>query len=250
MASRKSRIILIETSASLCSVALAEDGVVLAVRESAGGREHAALTAPFVSEVLAELGLKVADCAAVCLSAGPGSYTGLRVGSSTAKGLCFGAGIPLISVSTPDIIVQKALAGGLVPDGCTAIVPMIDARRMEVYSAVYSPSGERLTEIAPVVVEGPSAFDTLTWREDLKGKREGLPFDAGGKILLVGDGALKCREVLADPDYVFVELVADAASMAPLAFKKLEAREFENTAYFEPFYLKDFVATVSRKKLW
>ena len=234
MASRKSRIILIETSASLCSVALAEDGVVLASRESAGGREHAALTAPFVAEVLEELGLKVADCAAVCLSAGPGSYTGLRVGSSTAKGLCFGAGIPLISVSTPDIIVAKALAGGLVPDGCTAIVPMIDARRMEVYSAVYSPAGERLTEIAPVVVEGPESFASLP----------------GGKILFVGDGAMKCREALGGLDASFVELVADAASMAPLAFKKLEAREFENTAYFEPFYLKDFVATVSRKKLF
>ena len=232
MASRKSRIILIETSASLCSVALAEEGNVLAYRESAGGREHAALTAPFVSEVLAECGLKVSDCAAVCVSAGPGSYTGLRVGSSTAKGLCFGAGIPLISVTTPDIVVAKAISGGLVPDGCTSIVPMIDARRMEVYSAIYSPAGERLTEIEPVVVD-ESAFPQLA-----------------GTVLFVGDGALKCREVLNRPGFVFAELVADAASMAPLAFKKLEAREFENTAYFEPFYLKDFVATVSRKQLW
>ena len=232
MASRKSRIILIETSASLCSVALAEDGIVVAYRESAGGREHAALTAPFVAEVLEERGLKVADCAAVCLSAGPGSYTGLRVGSSTAKGLCFGADLPLISLSTPDIIVSKAIAGGLVPEGCSAIVPMIDARRMEVYSAVYSPAGERLTEIAPVVVDSDS-FRELT-----------------GPVLLVGDGALKCREILNRPGFVFAEVLADAASMAPLAFKKLEARQFENTAYFEPFYLKDFVATVSRKQLW
>ena len=234
MASRKSRIILIETSASLCSVALAEDGEVVARRENAGGREHAALTAPFVREVLDERGLKVADCTAVCVSAGPGSYTGLRVGSSTAKGLCFGAGIPLISVATPDIVVAKAISGGLVPDGCTAIVPMIDARRMEVYSAVYSPAGGRLTEIAPVVVDGPESFASLPV----------------GKILFVGDGALKCREVLGGLDADFAEVVADAASMAPLAFKKLEAREFENTAYFEPLYLKDFVATVSRKKLF
>ena len=234
MESRKSRIILIETSASLCSVALAEEGVVTAYRESAGGREHAALTAPFVSEVLDERGLKVSDCCAVCVSAGPGSYTGLRVGSSTAKGLCFGAGIPLISVSTPDIVVAKAISGRLVPDGCTAIVPMIDARRMEVYSAVYSPSGERLTDIAPVVAEGPESFPDLP----------------EGKVLFVGDGALKCREALAGLDADFAELVADAASMAPLAFAKLKALAFENLAYFEPFYLKDFVATVSRKKLW
>ncbi|MBO4605429.1 MAG: tRNA (adenosine(37)-N6)-threonylcarbamoyltransferase complex dimerization subunit type 1 TsaB [Bacteroidales bacterium] len=232
MASRKSRIILIETSASLCSVALAEEGEVVAYRESAGGREHAALTAPFVAEVLEERGLKVADCAAVCLSAGPGSYTGLRVGSSTAKGLCFGAGIPLISLSTPDIIVSKAIAQGLVPAGCSAIVPMIDARRMEVYSAVYRPDGQRLTEIGPVVVDAESYTEL-----------EGI-------VLFAGDGALKCQDVLARPSFVFEEVIADAASMAPLAFKKLEARDFENTAYFEPFYLKDFVATVSRKKLW
>ena len=233
MASRKSRIILIETSASLCSVALAEEGRVIAYRESSDGRQHAALTALFVKEVLDEADLKVADCAAVAVSAGPGSYTGLRVGSSTAKGLCFGAGIPLISISTPDIIVAKALAGGLAPAGCTAIVPMIDARRMEVYSAVYSPAGERLSEIAPVVVEA----DTFASLSD-------------DKILFVGDGALKCREVLGALDADFVEVVADAASMAPLAFRKLEERDFADTAYFEPFYLKDFVATVSRKKLW
>lgn len=232
MASRKSRIILIETSASLCSVALAEEGRVITYRESSDGRQHAALTAPFVKEVLDEAGLKVADCAAVAVSAGPGSYTGLRVGSSTAKGLCFGAGIPLISLSTPDIIVSKSLAGGLVPAGCSAIVPMIDARRMEVYSAVYSPAGERLTEIAPVVVDSESFADLE------------------GTVLFVGDGALKCREVLDRPGFVFEEVFADAASMAPLAFRKLEERDFADTAYFEPFYLKDFVATVSRKKLW
>lgn len=233
MASPKSRIILIETSAALCSVALAEEGRVIAHRESAEGREHASLTAVFVKEVLDEAGLTVADCSAVAVSAGPGSYTGLRVGSSTAKGLCFGAGIPLIAVPTSDIIVSKAIAEGLVPEGCTAIVPMIDARRMEVYSAVYSPEGERKTEIAPVVVEGGS-FDDLP----------------EGAVLFAGDGALKCKDILGRPGFVFAEVIADAAAMAPLAQRRLESRRFENTAYFEPFYLKDFVATVSRKKLF
>ena len=232
MASRKSRIILIETSASLCSVALAEEGRVVAYRESTDGRQHAALTAPFVKEVLDEAGLKVADCSAVAVSAGPGSYTGLRVGSSTAKGLCFGAGIPLLAVSSLEVLVWQAIAEGLGPDGCRAIVPMIDARRMEVYSAVYSPAGERLSEIAPVVVDSDSFADLE------------------GTVLFAGDGALKCREVLGRPGFVFVEVVADAASMAPLAFRKLEERDFADTAYFEPFYLKDFVATVSRKKLF
>jgi len=230
MASKNSKIILIETSTSLCSAAICEDGVVTAYRESAGGREHASLTAVFVQQVLEERALHVRDCSAVCVSAGPGSYTGLRVGSSTAKGLCFGAGIPLISVSTPDILVWKAIGEGLVPEGCTAIVPMIDARRMEVYTAIYSPLGTRLTEVGPQVIDADS-FSSLR----------------GGKVLYIGDGAAKCEGIL---EGTFVQCCPDARSMAPLATKKFEAGEFENTAYFEPFYLKDFVATVSRKKLW
>ena len=134
MQQQKSRILLIETSTSLCSAALAEDGRVLAYRESSEPRAHAAMTAPYVKDVLDECGITVSDCSAVCVSSGPGSYTGLRVGVSTAKGLCFGAGIPLLSVDTMEILVAQAYAEGLVPDGCRYIVPMIDARRMEVYS--------------------------------------------------------------------------------------------------------------------
>ena len=162
------RIILIETSTSLCSVAVAEDGLIVSVRENAGTREHAALTAPYVKEMLDERGLKVSDCDAVCVSMGPGSYTGLRVGVSTAKGLCFGAGIPLLAVDTMEILYQQAIdtisGTGICPGGTLApekggdplsgedpsgayacpeggfryIVPMIDARRMEVYASVYS----------------------------------------------------------------------------------------------------------------
>jgi len=234
MASQNSRIILIETSTSLCSVALAEDGVITSHRESAGTREHASLTAPFVKEVLDERGLKVHDCAAVCVSAGPGSYTGLRVGSSTAKGLCFGAGIPLISVGTLEVLVSKAISEGLVPDGCSAIVPMVDARRMEVYSAVFTPDGNRVGEITPMIVEANSFERQLS----------------EGKVLFIGDGAGKCQDVITSANAVFVQCCPDAMSMAGPATKKLEAREFENTAYFEPFYLKEFVATVSKKKLF
>lgn len=111
------RIILIETSTSLCSVALLEDGQITASRRSDIPRAHASMTAPFVKEVLDERGLRVQDCSAVCLSMGPGSYTGLRVGSSTAKGLCFGAGIPLLAVGTLDVLVAQALQEGL-PEGC------------------------------------------------------------------------------------------------------------------------------------
>ena len=125
-------ILLIETATSLCSAALIQGEEITASRETGEPRAHASKTAVFVDEILKEKGLRAADLDAVCVSSGPGSYTGLRVGSSTAKGLCFGAGIPLLSVCTLDILVWQAIEGGLLPQGCKYIIPMIDARRMEV----------------------------------------------------------------------------------------------------------------------
>ena len=222
------------TAASLCSVALSEDGRITSERE-AGGRTHASLTAPFIKEVLESRGLRVKDCDAVCVSAGPGSYTGLRVGVSTAKGLCFGASLPLISAGTLDSLVAGALADGLVPEGCSRIIPLLDARRMEVYTATFSADGQRLTDTAPVVV------DEASFKEELS---------SGGKVLFIGDGASKCSGVITSPDAVFIPTVPKAAYMAPLAEKAFDEKRFEDTAYFEPFYLKDFIATVSRKKLF
>ena len=128
------RIILIETSTALCSTALAENGAIIAYRESSAPKAHASLTAVFIQEMLAEKGLTLEDCSAVCVSMGPGSYTGLRVGVSTAKGLCFGSGKPLIAAGTLDTLVAQALDSNA---GYRFIIPMIDARRMEVYSAVF-----------------------------------------------------------------------------------------------------------------
>ena len=136
------RIILIETSTSLCSVALAEDGAVTAYRESSAHKAHASLTAVFVQEVLQERGVTLSDCDAVCVSKGPGSYTGLRVGVSTAKGLCFGSGLPLIAVGTLDTLVTQA------EGEYKYIIPMIDARRMEVYACVFE-NGVQITETEP-----------------------------------------------------------------------------------------------------
>lgn len=139
------RIILIETSTALCSAAIAEAGAVTAYRESSAPKAHASLTAVFIQEMLQERGLTLADCDAVCVSMGPGSYTGLRVGVSTAKGLCFGSGKPLLAVGTLDTLVAQAQmadqVGNVIPDligDPRFIIPMIDARRMEVYSAVFS----------------------------------------------------------------------------------------------------------------
>lgn len=228
------RILLIETSTAQLSTALAEDGVVTAFRVCGEPRMQAALTAPSVKEILDEKELMVKDLDAVCVGKGPGSYTGLRVGVSTAKGLCFGAGIPLLSAGTLDVLVSEAHRLGVVPAGCRAIVPMVDARRMEVYAAVFTPDGRQLTETAPVIV-GPDSFaDRL----------------AEGPVLFIGDGALKCREVLPSPNAFFAEAFPTAMAMAPLAEDAYTQKRFEDVAYFEPFYLKDFVATVSRKKLF
>ena len=224
------RILLIETSTSVLSVALAVDGTVACERVCEEPRKQASLTAPLVKEVLDEAGLSARELDAVCVSSGPGSYTGLRVGVSTAKGVAFGAGIPLLSVGTLDILVS-----GVSGEGAPQfIVPMIDARRMEVYTAVYSAEGKRLTPVEAKVI-GPDAF-----REYLE----------QGEVLFVGDGALKCREVIQSPAARFQEAHPLARHMAAAAQKAFEEEKFENLAYFEPFYLKDFVATVSKKNLW
>ncbi len=228
-----SRIILIETSTSLCSVALEQDGKIIASRESDAPRAHAAMTAPFIGQVLEETGLTVKDCDAVCVSAGPGSYTGLRVGVSTAKGLCFAAGLPLLAVGTLDILARQAMEEGI-PENIRHIIPMVDARRMEVYTAIYSTDGKRLTEVEPKVVDGE------TFREVL----------SGGPAVFIGDGALKCMKAIASPESVFVQTCPKASAMASLAEEAFKAGEFKDCAYFEPFYLKQFIATTSKKKLF
>ena len=256
------RIILIETSTALCSVALAEDGTVTAYRESSAPKAHASLTAVFVQEVLAERGVTLADCDAVCVSMGPGSYTGLRVGVSTAKGLCFGAGKPLLAVGTLDTLVAQASSpaeaeanveprSGLYPreeasageDGATDmanveprpryIVPMIDARRMEVYAAVFE-NGKQITETAPAIIDETSYAEYLEQ----------------GPVLFIGDGAGKCADVIKHPNAHFCQCHPKASSMLQPALQALKEKRFEDVAYFEPFYLKEFVATVSKKKLF
>ena len=226
------RILLLETSTSTLSVALSADGKVIAERVCTEPRQQASLAAPLAKEVLDDAGLSVADCNAVCVSKGPGSYTGLRVGVSTAKGLCFGAGIPLLSVGTLEILANSVILSEA--KNLKYIIPMIDARRMEVYTAVFSPEGKQLTEVEAKVI-GPDSFAGEL---------------AEGPVLFIGDGALKCREVLTSPNAFFQEADPLASAMAPLAEAAWQEKRFEDLAYFEPFYLKDFIATVSRKKLF
>lgn len=228
------RIILIETSTALCSAALAENGEITYYKESDSLRSHASLTAVFVDEMLKERGLTLKEIDAVCVSMGPGSYTGLRVGVSTAKGLCFGARIPLLAVGTLDILVHQAIDEGLVPDGCKYIVPMVDARRMEVYSAVFTPDGKQVSETEAVIVDENSFSEQRT----------------EGPVLFIGDGAGKCAQVLGGEGMHFVQCCPKASAMLVPAISEYKEKRFRDVAYLEPFYLKEFVATVSSKKLF
>jgi tRNA threonylcarbamoyladenosine biosynthesis protein TsaB len=230
------RLILIETSTALCSAALAEDGVITSYRESSAPKAHASLTAVFIQEMLEEKGLTIADCDAVCVSKGPGSYTGLRVGVSTAKGLCFGSGKPLIAISTLDILVAQAQ----IPEDLKYIVPMVDARRMEVYAAVYEIAGQAGNDVRQITETAPAIIDENSYSDILE----------KGKVLFIGDGAGKCADVIKHPNATFVQCWPKASAMLEPAMKAYKEKRFEDVAYFEPFYLKEFVATVSKKKMW
>lgn len=262
------RLILIETSTALCSVALCEHGHIIAYRESDAMKAHASLTAAFVDEILKEKGLSLKDCDAVCVSMGPGSYTGLRVGVSTAKGLCFGAGLPLLAVGTLDTLVAQAFTQEtlecsksdgtkvMIPVGnFSHIVPMIDARRMEVYTGVFSRStpwqgsGQDLGR--PLQERQGTGFFQTTETEPLivtpESFREHL---AEGPVLFIGDGAGKCADVIKNENAFFLQCCPQASSMAAPATDAFLKKEFRDVAYFEPFYLKEFTATVSKKKLF
>lgn len=220
-------ILLIETSTEWCSVALLENGKVTASRITREPKQHASVTAPFAEQVLKERNLKASDCDAVAVSAGPGSYTGLRVGVSTAKGLCFGSGKPLIGVETLEVLVQRGLGRA------DFIVPMIDARRMEVYCAAFSGNGERISKTQPEVLDGTS-FSGLLEK---------------GTVLFIGDGAEKFSKICRSGNAVFEQCCPEAQYMAAPAAESFAKGNFGDVAYFEPFYLKEFVAGISKKSI-
>ncbi len=257
-----SKIVLIETSTALCSVALAENGNITAYRESSAPKAHASLTAVFVQEVLEERRVKLADCDAVCVSMGPGSYTGLRVGVSTAKGLCFGSGKPLLAVGTLDTLVAQAygeIAGQAGNDGYRFIIPMIDARRMEVYASVFASSAIQNTSsvipstssvIPSEVEESPSYIQITETAPAIIDSESFAEYLEQGPCLFIGDGAGKCADVIKHPNAHFCQCHPKASAMLVPAMTALQDGKFQDVAYFEPFYLKEFVATVSKKKLF
>lgn len=231
----KKYILLLETATDSCSVALSENSNIIAEKYINQPKAHASLLARYICDILEENNLTMEDCSAVAVSKGPGSYTGLRVGVSCAKGLCYGASKPLISVCTLATIAQMALDNNLYTgEGDFLIVPMIDARRMEVYTANFNSKGEQLTPVEAKILDETSYAAEL----------------AAGPVLFTGNGAEKFKELVGDnPNAFFAPQEPHAAGMRVIAANKLEAEEFEDNAYFEPFYLKDFVAGKPKKLL-
>ncbi|WP_343328284.1 tRNA (adenosine(37)-N6)-threonylcarbamoyltransferase complex dimerization subunit type 1 TsaB [Polaribacter staleyi] len=221
-------ILNIETATKNCSVSIAKNGEVIALKELNNGKySHAEVLHPFILDVLNEANLTSNQIDAVAVSKGPGSYTGLRIGVSAAKGLCFAFDKPLISIKT-----LESLAHAIsVDEG--VIISMLDARRMEVYAAVFNKNHDQVRDIKAEIIDENSFAEYLE----------------AGKVTFLGDGAHKCKDVITHKNAVFVDdKFPSAKEMAQLSYDKYKKNDIEDVAYFEPFYLKDFVVIPEKKK--
>lgn len=224
-------ILHIETATPTCSVALSKNGIVLGAVEADEPNVHASHLTSFIGKVTANAGVTLNALSAVAVSMGPGSYTGLRIGVSAAKGLCYGLEIPLIAINTLEAMVYGYIGSRNIPKENPILVPMIDARRMEVYMATYDHHGSPLGETAAKIIDEHS-------------------FSDGKYYALFGSGADKFKVLFEDSPRVTVDpLFRNSASfMAAPAFRRFTEQRFEDIAYFEPYYLKDFVATTPKKR--
>lgn len=233
-----SLILCIETGTDICSVGIAKDGEMISLRESSEGRDHASRVGLFVKEVLEQIEITPSDLDAVAIGMGPGSYTGLRIGVSFAKGMCYALGKPLIAIGSLDMLVELARENYetsiLAVENWeeARLVPMIDARRMEVYTQCFDSAGEPLSEVSAKIIDEGSLSE----------------YNDGRPMLIFGNGAQKCSELLEWAQYI--EVAPSASGIGRVAQIKLDRGEVEDIAYFEPFYLKDFVVTTSKKKLF
>jgi tRNA threonylcarbamoyladenosine biosynthesis protein TsaB len=223
-----SLLLNIETSTTVCSVSLGQDGRLLALKELNGDYTHAENLTLFIEEVMKQAGKKLTELDAVAVSKGPGSYTGLRIGVSTAKGLCYSLDKPLIAVDTLKHLCLSEHLTSHISHLTSLSCPMLDARRMEVYCAIYDASLNCVRETAAEIIDEHSFSDLLK----------------DNKLIFFGDGAAKCKEVLSkNPNAIFIDdIFPSAKDMILLSEKAFNEKAFENVAYFEPFYLKDFVA--------
>lgn len=219
-------ILNIETATKNCSVSLAKEGKTILCKEIAEeGYSHAERLHVFIEDLVQEAGIHFKDIQAIAVSQGPGSYTGLRIGVSAAKGLCYALNVPLIAVDTLQVLASQVQ----VEDGL--IIPMIDARRMEVYSAIFNVKFEKIRETQAEVIN-ENSFETIS-----------------ETVYFVGDCADKCKSVITKSNFIFLEEIKypSATAMSILSFSKFQNKDFEDLAYFEPYYLKDFMITPSKK---
>lgn len=220
----------LETATSVCSAALSRYDQLVDVKESDDPRSHASVLAVFCDQLLKENNLSVSSLDAIAVSKGPGSYTGLRIGAATAKGLCYASGKPLIAVDTLlAMALQYSSVKNLSND--TIIIPMLDARRNEIYTAAYSVKGEVLLPVQAMILDTDSLQQ----------------FD-GRDVVCIGDGALKAADLMHQELFKFdSEFRHTAAGMVQPAVRKFEAGQFEDPAYFEPFYLKEFAGAIPKR---
>lgn len=232
-------ILHIETATNVCSVALSEGDRMLAIRESSEDRSHGTLLTLFIEEVLKEAGKTSAQLSAVSVSKGPGSYTGLRIGVSASKGIAYAQNIPVTGIITLRALTLAAMEHEevdrlqqLYPD--LLFCPMIDARRMEVFSAVYTSRLEEKEPVSAIVVEANS-FDRIL---------------ENNHVAFFGNGADKIVDTIRNENaHIIKGIEPSAKQLVPLALEAFKKKQFEDTAYFEPFYLKDFIATIPKKKV-
>jgi tRNA threonylcarbamoyladenosine biosynthesis protein TsaB len=230
-------IICLETSTPVCSVALCDSRGIVALKENSEDKSHASRLTVFIEELLTGAGIRAQDLDAVAVSKGPGSYTGLRIGVSTAKGIAYAASIPLIGIETTISMfhgIGESLRKKYGLDEKSLFVPMLDARRMEVFYSILTSEGRSVKEITAEIIDERSFTD--------------IPDSV--RILVFGDGASKCRQVLKRKNIVFAdEFRISAGYMYEPAFKSLREHHFEDIAYFEPFYLKDFITSRPKKNI-
>ncbi len=231
-------ILIIETATEICSVALTQNGQVIDSIESGEGQNHARLTSVFAEQLLKRNNLTIKELAAVAVSRGPGSYTGLRIGVSTAKGICYAGNIPLIAVGTLEAMAKHVSLNhsqySIQETKPTLYCPMIDARRMEVFSMLLDNDGQTIKPVTAEVVDESFLSEEMKLHQ----------------VIFFGNGSEKCKNVIQGENAVFIgKVVASANHMAELAWQAYTKQQFEDVAYFEPFYLKDFVVTVSKKNM-
>ena len=227
-------ILNIETSTNVCSVAVSENGACIFNKEDREGPNHAVLLGVFVEEALSFIDSHAIPLDAVAVSCGPGSYTGLRIGLSMAKGICYGRDVKLIAIPTLELMCVPLLLNEKVAEDNALLCPMLDARRMEVYAQITNKALQTVKETSADIVEAN------TYDEYLQ----------NNVVYFFGNGADKCKEVITHPKARFIEnIVPLAKNMFPLAEKRMAEERFEDVAYFVPFYLKDFVAKEAKKLL-